>query len=50
MPHNRDDMLYHPPGTTRYDMQFKSGARENGVTETEICGPTTIGHTVALGR
>ena len=38
MPHNRDDMYYHPPGTTRYDVQYKSGALENGVTENEICG------------
>ena len=37
MPHNRDDMYYHPPGTTCYDVQYKSGALENGVTETEIC-------------
>lgn len=24
MPHNRDDMYYHPPGTTRYDVQYKA--------------------------
>jgi len=38
MPHNRDDMYYHPLGTTRYDVRYKSGALEYGVTETEICG------------
>ena len=42
MPHNRDDMHYHPPGTTRYDVQYKGGALENGVTETEMSGRRAV--------
>jgi len=38
MPHNRDDMYYHPPDTIHYNVQCAGGALENRVSEHEICG------------
>lgn len=38
MPHNRDDMFFHPPDSVHYDAELIQGGSLNGVEASEICG------------